>query len=148
MVLDPWRSGVGRRALLEVALLGAVCGPIGFWVVSERLSYGAESLAHALLPGPVLAGLAGLPLLLGAAAGTMAAAALIALGARDRRVGCEGAAGDGHRLQVGAHGRSVFRTRGPCDDSHLVIRGRSRLAGLHGPGGRVPCNRTSQAQRA
>ena len=91
VVLDPWRSGVGRRALLEVALLAAVCGPIGFWVVSERLSYGAESLAHALLPGPVLAGLVGLPLLLGAAAGTIAAAALIALGARNRRVGSDAA---------------------------------------------------------
>ena len=91
LLLDPWRSEVARRALLEVALLCAVCGPIGFWVVTERLSYGAESLAHALLPGPVIAGLVGLPLLLGAVAGTAAAAALIALASRDRRLGADAA---------------------------------------------------------
>ena len=85
LLLDPWRSDVARRALLEVGLLGVVCGPIGFWIVIERLSYGTESLAHALLPGPVAAALLGLPLLLGAAVGTALAAALIALAARDRR---------------------------------------------------------------
>ena len=91
VVLDPWRSDVARRALLEVALLAVVCGPIGFWVLTERLGYGAESLAHALLPGPVIAGLVGLPLLLGAVAGTVAAAALIALGSREPRVGSDAA---------------------------------------------------------
>ena len=65
-LLDPLRSGIDRRALLEVALLGAVCGALGFWVVVERLSYAAESLSHGLLPGLVLAALAGAPLLLGA----------------------------------------------------------------------------------
>ena len=58
-LLDPLRSGIDRRALLEVVLLGASCGALGFWVVSERLSYAAESLAHGLLPGLVLAALAG-----------------------------------------------------------------------------------------
>ena len=67
-LLDPLRSGIDRRALLEMVLLGAVCGALGFWVAAERLGYAAESLAHGLLPGLVLAALAGTPLLLGAAA--------------------------------------------------------------------------------
>ena len=64
-LLDPLRSGIGRRALLEIALLGAFCGALGFWVVTERLTYAGESLAHGLFPGFVLAALAGAPLLLG-----------------------------------------------------------------------------------
>jgi ABC-type Mn2+/Zn2+ transport system permease subunit len=88
-LLDPFRSGIDRRALAELALIGALCGALGFWVVTERLSYAAESLSHGLLPGLVLAALAGAPLLLGAAGGALAAAALIAFAARDPRTGAD-----------------------------------------------------------
>ena len=86
-ILDPLRSGIDRRALLELALVGSLCGALGFWIVTERLAYGAESLSHGLLPGLVLAVLAGTPLLLGAAGGALAAALLIAFASRDARVG-------------------------------------------------------------
>ena len=92
-LLDPLRSGIDRRALLEVALLGAVCGGLGFWVVVERLSYAAESLSHGLLPGLVLAALAGASLLLGAVVGVAVAAVLISVAARDPRIGPEAATG-------------------------------------------------------
>ncbi len=88
-ILDPFRSGIDRRALAELALIGALCGALGFWVLTERLAYGAESLSHGLLPGLVLASLAGAPLLLGAAGGALAAAALIAFAAGDARVGAD-----------------------------------------------------------
>ena len=58
-------------------------------MVTERLTYPAESLAHGLLPGLVLAALAGTSLLLGAAAGALAAALVIALAARDERIGAD-----------------------------------------------------------
>jgi ABC-type Mn2+/Zn2+ transport system permease subunit len=80
-------SGIELRAMLELVLAGGFCGALGFWVVSERLTYGAESLSHGLLPGLVLAGLAGAPLLLGAVGGALVAAAAIALAVRDPRVG-------------------------------------------------------------
>jgi ABC-type Mn2+/Zn2+ transport system permease subunit len=86
-IFDPLRSGIDRRALLELAMVGSLCGALGFWIVTERLAYGAESLSHGLLPGLVLAALAGAPLLLGAAGGALSAAALIAFGARDVRIG-------------------------------------------------------------
>jgi ABC-type Mn2+/Zn2+ transport system permease subunit len=86
---DPWTSDIGRSAMLEVILLGAFCGAFAYWVVSERLAYATESLAHGLLPGLVIAALAGAPLLLGAAGGAIVAAALIGLAARDERVGPE-----------------------------------------------------------
>jgi ABC-type Mn2+/Zn2+ transport system permease subunit len=92
-LLDPLQSEIGRRALLEVVLLGAVCGPLAFWIVSERLSYATESLAHGLLPGVVIASLAGAPLLLGASGGVLVGAGLIALAARDERIGSETATG-------------------------------------------------------
>ena len=86
-LLEPLRSGIDRRALLEVALVGGFCGALGFWIVTERLTYAAESLSHGLLPGLVLAALAGAPLLLGAAGGAVAAAVLLALAGRDERIG-------------------------------------------------------------
>jgi ABC-type Mn2+/Zn2+ transport system permease subunit len=86
-LIDPLRSGIDRRALLELALVGSLCGALGFWIVTERLAYGAESLSHGLLPGLVLAALAGAPLLLGAAGGALAAAVLIAFASRDARIG-------------------------------------------------------------
>jgi ABC-type Mn2+/Zn2+ transport system permease subunit len=88
-MLDPWRSGIDRRALAEVILLGGFCGALSFWVATYRLSYPAESLAHGLLPGLVLAALAGVPLLLGAGAGVVLAAGLVALAARDDRIGSD-----------------------------------------------------------
>jgi ABC-type Mn2+/Zn2+ transport system permease subunit len=80
-------TGIELRAMLEVVLAGGFCGALGFWVLGERLAYGAESLSHGLLPGLVLAGLASAPLLVGAAGGAVAAAALIALAVRDPRTG-------------------------------------------------------------
>lgn len=89
LLLDPWRSGIGRRALLEVILLGLACGGLSFWVVSYRLSYPAESLGHGLLPGLVLAALAGAPLMLGALGGVAVAAGGVALAARDDEIGAD-----------------------------------------------------------
>ncbi len=82
-------SGIELRAMLELVLAGGFCGALGFWVVTERLAYSAESLSHGLLPGLVLAGLADAPFLLGAAGGAVVASALIALAARDPRAGTD-----------------------------------------------------------
>lgn len=87
LLVEPWESGIDRRALAEVALLGLAGGALGCWVLFYDLSYGAESLAHALLPGLVLAALAGIPLLLGGAAGLLVAAGAVALAGRAPRIG-------------------------------------------------------------
>jgi ABC-type Mn2+/Zn2+ transport system permease subunit len=91
LLADPLRSGIERRALAEVILLGGACGALSFWVKSFRLSYPAESLAHGLLPGLVLASLAGAPLLLGGVGGVALAAGLVALASRDPRIGADSA---------------------------------------------------------
>jgi ABC-type Mn2+/Zn2+ transport system permease subunit len=79
---DPWSQSIMRRALAEVALLALVGGTLGCWIVLQRLSYGAESLAHGMFPGLVLAALIGAPLLLGGAAGILVAGLAVALAAR------------------------------------------------------------------
>ena len=72
-------SGLLQRALIEVVILGGACGALGVWLLHLRHAYAAESLAHAMLPGLVLASLAGAPLVLGAGGGVLVAAALVAL---------------------------------------------------------------------
>jgi ABC-type Mn2+/Zn2+ transport system permease subunit len=86
-LIDPWRDPINVRALIEVVLLGATGGALGCWVVVYRLAYSAESLAHALLPGLVLAALAGLPLLIGGAAGLLLAAVAVSLAGRTPAIG-------------------------------------------------------------
>jgi ABC-type Mn2+/Zn2+ transport system permease subunit len=90
-LLDPWNQEVLRRAFAEVVLLGAAGGALGCWIVLYGLSYSAESLAHGLFPGLVIAALAGIPLLLGGAAGIAVAALAVAgvgrLPGLDRDVG-------------------------------------------------------------
>jgi ABC-type Mn2+/Zn2+ transport system permease subunit len=86
-LLDPWSDPLTRRALVEVVLLGIAGGALGCWIVFYRLSYSAESLAHALLPGLVIAALAGFPLLLGGAAGLLVAAVAVAIAGRTPVIG-------------------------------------------------------------
>ncbi len=90
-LLDPLGDGITRRALLDLLILGAVCGPLGVWIVLFRQSYAAESIAHSMLPGLVIAALIGAPLGLGAAAGLAVAAAVIALASRQELVGADAA---------------------------------------------------------
>ncbi len=85
MLGDP----ITRRALLEVLILGLALGPLGVWVLLHRQAYAAESMSHGLLPGLVLAALAGVPLVVGAAGGAIVAAGAIALAARDERIGSD-----------------------------------------------------------
>jgi ABC-type Mn2+/Zn2+ transport system permease subunit len=88
-LLDPWRDPIDVRALVEVVLLGATGGALGCWIVFYRLAYSAESLAHALLPGLVIAALAGAPLVLGGAVGLVVAAIGVALAGRTPAIGSD-----------------------------------------------------------
>jgi ABC-type Mn2+/Zn2+ transport system permease subunit len=86
-LLDPWSDPIGVRALVEVLLLAASGGALGCWIVFYRLAYSAESLAHALLPGLVVAALAGAPLVLGGAVGLVVAAVAVAVAGRTPAIG-------------------------------------------------------------
>ena len=81
-MLAPLQDEFMRRAIAEIALIGLAGGALGCWVVLYELSYAAESLAHSLFPGLVVAALTGIPLLLGATPAILLAALAIALAAR------------------------------------------------------------------
>jgi ABC-type Mn2+/Zn2+ transport system permease subunit len=90
-MLEPLQEPFMQRALVEVVLVGAAGGALGCWVVFYGLSYAAESLAHSIFPGLVLAAIAGVPLLLGAGPAIVVAALAIALCARIAGVSREAA---------------------------------------------------------
>jgi ABC-type Mn2+/Zn2+ transport system permease subunit len=81
-LVEPWSHAFMQRALLELLFVGVVGAVLGCWIVLYELAYSAESLAHALFPGLVAAALLGLPLLVGAGGGVLAAALAVALAGR------------------------------------------------------------------
>ncbi len=92
-MFEPLQDDFMRRAVAEMTLIAIAGGVLGCWVVLYRLSYAAESLAHAVFPGLVLAALAGAPLLLGGAPAILLAALAIAAVARVPGVSREVAVG-------------------------------------------------------
>ncbi|HEX2070193.1 MAG TPA: metal ABC transporter permease [Thermoleophilaceae bacterium] len=120
-LLEPLQSGIERRALLEVVLLGGFCGALGCWITTFRLSYAAESLAHGLLPGLVLATLAGLPLLLGSLAGVAVAALVVAVAGRDPRIGSDTATAVAVTGMLGLGGLLALRPDAPARLEELLF---------------------------
>jgi ABC-type Mn2+/Zn2+ transport system permease subunit len=92
-MLEPFQDEFMRRAIAEMTLIAVAGGALGCWVVLYRLAYAAESLAHSIFPGLVLATLAGVPLLLGAGPAIALAALAMALISRVPGVSREVAVG-------------------------------------------------------
>ena len=85
-LLEPLQYDFMRRALIEVALMGAVTGAIGTYVVLRGLAFIGDALSHAIFPGIVIAFLLGQSILLGALAFGILTAVSITLLATNRRV--------------------------------------------------------------
>jgi ABC-type Mn2+/Zn2+ transport system permease subunit len=81
-MLAPLQEAFMQRAIAEMTLIALAGGALGCWVVLYEFSYAAESLAHSIFPGLVIATLAGVPLLLGAGPAIVLAALAIALAGR------------------------------------------------------------------
>jgi ABC-type Mn2+/Zn2+ transport system permease subunit len=81
-MIEPLQEPFMQRAIAEMAMLAVAGGAIGCWVILYETSYAAESLAHSLFPGLVLAALGGIPLLLGATPAIVLAALAVALASR------------------------------------------------------------------
>lgn len=92
-MLEPLQDEFMRRAIAEMTLIGVAGGALGCWVILYRLSYAAESLAHAIFPGLIVAALAGLPLIVGGIPGVVVAALAIAAVSRVPGVSREVAVG-------------------------------------------------------
>ncbi len=92
-MFEPLQDEFMRRAIAEMTLIGIAGGALGCWVILYRLSYAAESLAHSIFPGLVLAAIAGVPLIVGGVPGIIVAALAIAIVSRVPGVSREVAVG-------------------------------------------------------
>lgn len=81
-MIEPLQEPFMQRAIAEMAMLAVAGGAIGCWVILYETSYAAESLAHSLFPGLVLAAIGGVPLLLGATPAIVLAALAVVLASR------------------------------------------------------------------
>lgn len=86
VLTEPLGQEFMRRALAEAVLIGLPAGLLGCWIVLYRISYAAESVAHSIFPGLVLAALTGLPLMLGGAPALLLGAVAIAALSRLPRI--------------------------------------------------------------
>jgi manganese/iron transport system permease protein len=92
-IVDPLDYPFMQRALLEVAIVGLVCGLVGCFVVLRGLAFIGDALAHTVFPGVVLSYIGGRSIVIGA----FVFGALTALGigilSRSRRVSQDSAVG-------------------------------------------------------
>src|SRR5439155_26141142 len=65
-ITEPLSYGFMQRALLEVSIVGLLCGLVGCFVVLRGLAFIGDALAHAVFPGVVLSYIAGRSILFGA----------------------------------------------------------------------------------
>ncbi|HET7738919.1 MAG TPA: metal ABC transporter permease [Tepidiformaceae bacterium] len=86
VITGPLEYPFMQRALLQIIIVGTVCGLVGCFVVLRGLAFIGDALAHAVFPGVVLSYLAGQSILIGAFAfGTLTALGIGIL-SRSRRV--------------------------------------------------------------
>jgi len=77
-LLVPFAYDYMRRALMISTLVGAVSGLLSCYVVLKGWSLMGDALSHAIVPGVVLAWIAGIPFAIGAFASGMLAAVVMA----------------------------------------------------------------------
>ncbi len=65
-LLDPLSYGFMWRGLLASLMVGTICSVLGTFVILQGMAFFGDALAHAILPGVVLAYLVGWPLAVGA----------------------------------------------------------------------------------
>jgi manganese/iron transport system permease protein len=92
-LLDPLDYPFMQRALLEVIIVGVVCGLVGCFVVLRGLAFIGDALAHAVFPGVVLSYLADRSILIGAFVFGSLTALGIGILSRSRRVSEDSAIG-------------------------------------------------------
>lgn len=93
LITEPLSYPFMQRALLEVIIVGTLCGLVGCFVVLRGLAFIGDALAHAVFPGVVLSYLAGRSIMIGAFAFGIITALGIGLLSRTRRVSEDSAIG-------------------------------------------------------
>jgi manganese/iron transport system permease protein len=82
-----------QRALIEIVIVGALCGLVGCFVVLRGLAFIGDALAHAVFPGVVLSYIAGQSIIIGASVFGLMTALGVGILSRSRRVSEDSAIG-------------------------------------------------------
>lgn len=90
---EPLQYPFMQRALMEVVIIGVLCGLVGCFVVLRGLAFIGDALAHAVFPGVVLSYVAGRSILVGAFIFGSLTALGIGILSRSRRVSEDSAIG-------------------------------------------------------
>lgn len=85
-LLEPLRYDFFTRGLLVGVIMGITCGVLGCFVVLRGMAFIGDALAHAVLPGVVLAYILGISIFVGALAAGLLTALLISLISRTNEV--------------------------------------------------------------
>lgn len=91
--LEPWEYTFMQRALVEVAIVGVLCGLVGTFVVLKGLAFIGDALSHAVFPGVVLSYMADRSILIGAFTFGVFTSLSVGLISRTRRVSEDSAIG-------------------------------------------------------
>ncbi|MCX6021992.1 MAG: metal ABC transporter permease [Chloroflexi bacterium] len=86
LIATPLRFPFMQRGMIEVVLIGLLCGAVGSFVVLRGLAFIGDALAHAVFPGLVIAFLAKANITLGALAFGVITSLAIGILSRNRRV--------------------------------------------------------------
>jgi len=122
---DLLAAGFARRALLEIVLVAVLCGAVGTHVVNRRLAFPTMAMTHATFPGVVLAGIAGINLVLGAGLFGV----LVVLAIAGRPDGGVAGARAGHSGRAGRGGQGGAGGLGGGADRHVTTATGVVLAG-------------------
>jgi manganese/iron transport system permease protein len=90
---EPLEYPFMQRALIEIVIVGTICGLVGSFVVLRGLAFIGDALAHAVFPGVVLAYMADRSILAGSAVFGFLTALGVGLLSRSRRVSEDSAIG-------------------------------------------------------
>src|SRR5579884_2105206 len=92
-LLQPFQYEFFRHGLVAAALVGALCGLMGVYIVLRRMSYIGHGLSHSVFGGAVVSYLMGWNFYIGAGLWGFLSALLIDATARRRRIGSDAAIG-------------------------------------------------------
>ncbi len=92
-LLQPFQYDFFRHGLVAAALVGALCGLMGVYIVLRRMSYIGHGLSHSVFGGAVVSYLMGWNFYIGAGLWGFLSALLIDATARRRRIGSDAAVG-------------------------------------------------------
>ena len=92
-MLEPFEYGFFVRGIVASALLGALCGLMGIYIVLRGMSYIGHGLSHAIFGGAVVSWVMSINFFIGATAWGFLSALLIMLTTRKNPIGSDAAIG-------------------------------------------------------